>query len=423
MLAGVAIGFALGTKLTMGLTVPILLVLAIVVGRRALAWGFLGGVAGFVAIGMWGYVMNRHNTGHLLGVGTSGVQNRASPEYPESLRNGFLLVYGLMDGSILSSRFMHILALVGIAVGIGTGAWALRRYGRRRALRDGTMNALPFLAPVLVIGGAGLVAWIADKWGLPLRGDDGFLKPTEEILNMEYGRIANENYSAYGPVGIVAFLAAIGLTLWDVGRRRAGGRQLVLALALPVFLVLVALTTYWVPFLIRYFTLPAVIATPLLARLFASRLTTLCFLVAAAIAIGMTITHDQPKPLNNPYGFGRPWNLTQENALRTNSAYYVADALRPLQLIVPPRACIGSVLGVNEAAYLLYGRHHRHKVFYLPPDDALNEALRKGLWYVVLSKSYYTSLPGDFEAAGWKIRPLGSYWVLASHPGGGDATC
>ena len=58
------------------------------------------------------------------------------------------------------------------------------------------------------------------------------------------------------------------LTIWDFARRRVGARHLVLACALPVFLVFVALSTYWVPFLIRYFLLPAVIATPLLARLF-----------------------------------------------------------------------------------------------------------------------------------------------------------
>ena len=65
----------------------------------------------------------------------------------------------------------------------------------------------------------------------------GSSAPTKENLNQEYGRIANENYSAYGPVGIVAFLAAIALTIWDFARRRVGARHLVLACALPVFLV------------------------------------------------------------------------------------------------------------------------------------------------------------------------------------------
>ena len=45
-------------------------------------------------------------------------------------------------------------------------------------------------------------------------------------------------------------------------------RHLVLACALPIFLILVSLTAVWVPFLIRYFLIPAVLAAPLLARLF-----------------------------------------------------------------------------------------------------------------------------------------------------------
>ena len=135
-LAGVAMGFGLGTKLTIGLNVPILVALAIVLGRRVLAWGFAGGVVGFLAIGMWGYVMNHHVTGHWLGDGTS---RRAEPRLarvPRELRNAFHLMYGLMDGSILSSRLIHILALVGIAIGIGdrrVGALALRAGGARSA--------------------------------------------------------------------------------------------------------------------------------------------------------------------------------------------------------------------------------------------------------------------------------------------------
>ena len=423
-LAGFAMGLGVGTKLTVGVTVPIVACLALALGRRVLAWSVVGGIVGFVSIGMWGYVMNRHVTGHWFGVGTADVQNRASPHYPESLRNAFMLAYGLMDGSILSSRLIHALALVGIAVGVGVGAWSLWRHERRRALRDGTLSGLAFIAPLLVIGGASAVAWLSDRWGLPIRGEDGFLLPYTLDLNQEYGRIANENYSAYGPVGIVALLAAIGLTLWDYGRRRVGVRHLVLALALPVFLTLVALTTFWVPFLIRYFLLPAVIATPLLARLFRSRVVMAAFAVAACIAIGLTITHDQPKPLNNPYGLGRPWNLTQATALYTNSAGKASGALDAFNRAVPRNACVGAVLGPNEPAYLLYGRYHKRKVVYLSPNDTVNAALSHGLWHVVITQlTELTALADDFRNAGWDVQKLDDYWWLASYPKAGDAAC
>src|SRR6185437_1871130 len=53
-LAGAAAAFGLGTKLTVGLALPILAWLAFTRGRRTLATALGGGVAGFVALGMWG---------------------------------------------------------------------------------------------------------------------------------------------------------------------------------------------------------------------------------------------------------------------------------------------------------------------------------------------------------------------------------
>ena len=384
-LAGASAAFGLGTKLTTGLALPILVWLAITRGRRTLATALAGGVAGFVALGMWGYVLNAVHTGHLLGSGTAGVQDRGSPSYPGSVANAFYLMYGLMDASRLSSRLIHLLALAGIAIAVGVAAWALRRRGRLRALGDAAGVATPFLAPLLVIGGAAVVAFIARRWGFPIRGPGGLLGPLEENLNEEYGRIANEDYSAYGPVGIVALLVAGALTLRAYAARRVDARHLVLACALPVFLILVSLTAVWVPFLIRYFLIPAVLAAPLLARLFRTRATTAAYLVVAAISIGVTIAHDQPKPFNNPYGFGRPWNLTQVTALATNSDAYIGAALADYNKLVPAHACVGAVIDTNEPSYLLFGPKLEHHVVFLSSNDTVRTALDKGLFYVVIT--------------------------------------
>jgi hypothetical protein len=422
-LAGASAAFGLGTKLTTGLALPILVWLAITRGRRTLATAFAGGVAGLVALGMWGYVLNAVHTGHLLGAGTAGVQDRGSPSYPGSVANAFYLMYGLMDASRLSSRLIHLLALAGIAIAVGFAAWALRRRGRLRALGDAAGVATPFVAPLLVIGGAAVVAFIARRWGFPIRGPGGLLGPLEENLNEEYGRIANEDYSAYGPVGIVALLAAGALTLRAYAARRVDARHLVLACALPVFLILVSLTAVWVPFLIRYFLIPAVIAAPLLARLFRSRATTAAYLVVAAISIGVTIVHDQPKPFNNPYGFGRPWNLTQVTALATNSDAYIGAALADYDKLVPAHACVGAVIDTNEPSYLLFGPKLEHHVIFLSSNDTVRTALEKGLFYVVITTGVDRPVADRFKEAGWRIRPLAGYWLLASERRAGDGTC
>ncbi len=86
-LAGASVAFGLGTKLTAGLALPILAWLAFTRGRRTLATAIAGGVVGFVGLGMWGYVLNAVHTGHLLGSGTGGVQDRGLPSYPGSVAN------------------------------------------------------------------------------------------------------------------------------------------------------------------------------------------------------------------------------------------------------------------------------------------------------------------------------------------------
>jgi len=247
LLAGTAAAFGLATKLTTGLALPFLLWLALVRGRRTLAGALLGGIVGLAALGIWGYVLNTVHTGDPLGAGTQGVQDRAPPSYPGSVANAFYLMYGLMDLSVLSNHLIDLLALAGAAAALAAGAWTLRRASIRRALSDAALLALPFLAPLLVLGGAAIVAAGARWWGFPIRGPGGILAPLDSNLNEVYTRFSNEDYSAYGPVGIVALLAAAALTIRACLTGRADRRQLVLACVLPGFLILISLQVRWDP--------------------------------------------------------------------------------------------------------------------------------------------------------------------------------
>jgi Glycosyltransferase family 87 len=420
-LAGAAVGVGLGAKLTTALVVPVLLWLALLRGRTIAVLALSGAAAGLVAIGMWGYVQNLAQTGHVLGVGTAGIEDRASPAYPRSVANAFDLVYGLMDGSVLSSRLIHALAIAGVAGGLGVAAsrW---RSKQRRALGEGVGVAIPFIAPLLVIGGAAAVSWGAGLWGFPLRGAGGIIGPLNANLNLEYGRISNENYSAFGPVGVVALVVATVLTLVACVTRRVDPRHLALACAFPLFLILVSLTTAWNPFLIRFFLVPAVLAAPLLARLFPSRAVTLAYAVAAGLTAGLTIIHDQTKPLHNPYGLGVPWELTQVGSLTTNSngAFAIADA--KIHDLLPAGVCIGSVSAPWEPTYLLYGPRLQHRVFFLPPGDPLTDAIRHNLGYVAISAGTYASAADAFTRAGWSAQPIGGL-LLATAPHAAEGTC
>src|SRR5262249_60140409 len=79
-------------------------------GRGALAAAVAGGFVGFVALGMWGYVLNLAETGHVFGTGTYVLLDRAPPNYPGSVENGLYLLYGLMDLSVLSNDLIYWLS-------------------------------------------------------------------------------------------------------------------------------------------------------------------------------------------------------------------------------------------------------------------------------------------------------------------------
>ena len=57
-LAGAAAAFGLGAKLSTGLVLPILRLARARARAAHVRWGVAGGLVGFVAIGMWGYVLN-----------------------------------------------------------------------------------------------------------------------------------------------------------------------------------------------------------------------------------------------------------------------------------------------------------------------------------------------------------------------------
>ncbi|HEX4520104.1 MAG TPA: glycosyltransferase 87 family protein [Gaiellaceae bacterium] len=424
-LAGAAVAFGIGTKLTTVLVTPILAWLAIARSRRTFVLAATGGAVGLLAIGMWGYVLNAVHTGHLLGIGTGGVQDRANPGYPRSVANAFYLVYGLMDISVLSYHVIDWLALLGVALAAGGFVWLARRGRRREAAAEASGLALPFVAPLLVVGGAALVAWAAREWGFPIRGPGGVLGPLDTDLGETYTRIANEDYSAFGPVGIVALLAAAVLAAAAYVRGRADMRHLALATALPVFLILVAAGSVWVPFLIRYFLLPAVLTAPLMALLLRRRAVAAAWLCVAAFAIGFTFAKDQPKPFTSPYGYGHPWNVSAENALAENSDGAWADALRAYRADVPGAACVGVAVFVNEPTYLLFGPDFGHHLVFLDPNGGAPLATARAdvLSYVVVSNSLPQAIVQQFTDAGWTTRPLGTKWSLLSVPNPGPGTC
>jgi hypothetical protein len=91
--------------------------------------------------------------------------------------------------------------------------------------------------------------------------------------------------------------------------------------------------------------------------------------------------------------------------------------------VIPPYACVGTVLDVWEPSYLLYGPHFQHRVVYLPPVDTVAQANAHNLSYVVLSTGLDYDAPKNFEETHWHVRSLGGFWLLAVRPGADGGGC
>jgi hypothetical protein len=410
VLAGVSVAYGLGAKLTTALVLPILLLLALLRGRRATVLALGGALVAFAAVGMWGYVLNHDHTGKLLGNGGGRIENTTSPSWPGTGVTALFLVYETMDRGVLTNPEVHWLAIIGIAGAVAAGAWALQRGRRRAAGSEAAGVAPPFVSALLVIGAGWVLSWLSDRWGHPIRRPKGIVGP------LNHG--SNEDTSAFGPLGAVLMYALPLLTIAAVARGRFDARRVALAASVPLFLLLLVLESKWNEFLTRFLVVPVVLGAPLLAYLFGRRLATIAFAVVASFVGLLTIVHATAKPLS-----ARPWSFTQVRALEQAQDPEVATALARFQQLVPAHACVGAVLGLDEPAYLLYGPGLHHHVEYLPVTDAVHQALLRGLFYVVISTGPDRTAAEDFRKAGWNVRPLGQYWLLASEPNATTGAC
>jgi hypothetical protein len=396
LLAGLALGVGLGSKLTIALTFPVLALLAWRGGRRTAALVAGGGVLGLAAAGCWGYVLNIVHTGRLLGHGQGRVENSAATTLSGTVARSLHLVYRLFDLSLMPYWLVAVLAVAGCAL-----AAAL---ARRTRSPFAALAAAPLLAPALALA-------VLDIFAL----DPSYV-----------ARTASEDVSGFGPAGTAALLGAPVAALLSRRAQRRDPRFAALALALPTYIVLLAAFAKYNIWICRFLLVPVVLGAPLFATLCRRNAAATAMLVLGGLTLAFALVDDDAKKLGSPAG--RPWTLSQVGALKAFPAQptgtIVATALAAYDRAVPRDACVGAVLDPDEPAYLLWGRRLQRHVFFLPSLDALARADRDGVRYVVVSTGVNAPVSKPFAQAGWKVEPLGTYWQLAvAPPAGRTAVC
>jgi hypothetical protein len=408
-LAGVAAGLGIGVKLTTALVLPVLALFALRLGhRRAVGFG-LAGVVGFVTLGMWSFVLNIAETGHVLGHGGGRVEQTASPSFPGSLATAARISLRFIDRSGFSSKVVEALVLVAVATTIALViAWRRQHRSWRSTITTAATFGLALLAPIFVAG----LAILNELQSSPVHF---------HYLARVNSRV-DEDVSSFGPLGVLLLGVSI-VTVARFRRCRDDGR-LLLALALPVFIVALALTSRYNPWLSRFLIVPVALTAPLLGPVFGRRSATLGIVIVAATTIGVTLVRNELKPID---GTVRPWQLTAAEAVELQSwKPAAAIALRQIDAVVPPRACVGVLLDVNEPSYVLYGPKLGRRVMFMPAKGAPQAAESAGVPYVVIGSGAVAPLVDGFRAGGWTLRPLdprSNYWTLAISPRGGSGRC
>jgi Glycosyltransferase family 87 len=420
VLAGAATALGLGVKLTTALALPALLLLALARGRRAAGSFALAAVASFVLLGMWGFVLNLAETGHALGHGVSRLTQQASPSLTGSPATSFRVVFRLLDLTGLSDSVIALFAVVGIIAALATYL-----VGRRRGVEPAVAAAaagaviLPLLAPRLVPGIASIFHLAANAVSLPVHARASTGGPFFWSVN----RRVNEDLSGFGPLAGPALLIGSLIVLVLAARHRVGVRILALGLALPVFIVLLGLTSKYNPWIMRFLIVPVALAAPLLAALFRRRDVALAIAVVAVAGLAGVNLHNELKPLDGNGAY--PWQLTQAAAASLTWQPQAGAADVSLAYALPASSCVGAALGADEPAYLIFGPQLGRTVTFLPLANTVSAARRDSLTAVVIGQ--VPGVAASFAAAGWRLQPLTGppppYWTLATAPTAAAARC
>jgi hypothetical protein len=220
----------------------------------------------------------------------------------------------------------------------------------------------------------------------------------------------SEDLSAYGVIGGPLLLL---LSCWWLAQRRRTDARVVLGVALPLFLVLLALTSKYNPWLARFLLVPAALTAPLLAAAASRRTVVTAVVGVVVLQLALVQIRNEQKPLNSGT---RPWALTQAEALRLTFRPGFAGVSLALDRLVAPGTCIGAVVGPDDPSFVLFGDRLQRRVRFLPHAGATTAARASRLAVVVVRRA--SGLPARFARAGWRLRALGAPgttpWLLAT---------
>ena len=352
-IAALALGLAVGTKLTALFILPVLVLFALLLlPRRRLAELAVCTAVAFAAFGSFGYISNLRHTGSVFG---------ASAEV---------------------ESFKPEVTVKDLGANVARDYWRFIDFSGYRP------------SPSV----------LETIWSVGLAGFEGLDLPAEPPWP---NTTPNEDISYFGPLGILLVLPLSLLFVIAGAMKRTTRLRVVLALALPVFVLELALVYQYNPFVGRFLLIPVSLTMPLAAWLRPYRL--LCAALATTgivtLAVGLSLNHSKPTGVD---GTIPAWQLARWEAQSVTRAE-MRDALQWIERHLPSDARVGVLLAADDWDYPLYGPGLARTLVPLHDREPLREARRLGLQWVVVSgiRTGVTGAPGwnavSFPAASWTV--------------------
>jgi len=324
VLAGVALGLAAGTKLTFLYALPPLVAIGLAaLPRRRLAELCAAAIAGFALLGMYGYLQNLVETGR-----PQGKAQEVSSLPPQ-------------------------VTLAGTASSVARTAYRL-------------VDLSGFHPPgALTSHIAGAAKRVFETLHIPPNPPASTTIGTFEFAYAP-NDAASEDSSAFGPLG---FLLLVPLSLgflvaWAL--RRAARTRAAFALALPLYLLALALGTRWNLYVDRFLVTPAALTLPLAPAVLRRAGVRAAVLLVAAATLALALAYDASKPAGL-------WNRSRADAQAVRWPE-LRPVLEAVQKRVPARARLGVDLAAGDWEYPLWGPRLSRTLVWLPqqPPDGLD---------------------------------------------------
>jgi Dolichyl-phosphate-mannose-protein mannosyltransferase len=360
-LAGVATALAVGAKFTAAYGLVLLAALALLAPTRRLWPLRILTIAAGALIGSYWYLVNYHETGHLLG-DQSGTGKLTAPFDPAA---NVVTAYGdaldTLDLSGAQGKFILLFVVAGLAV-----AAATIRHGKRLAVAAGAVVMSPLVILVLSehVGRPGLLH-LYDLVGKP----PGYLAVGDGVSSSP--TTASDTASWFGPLGLLLVTTTAVATAYRVRHGRTHRWTLVLALAPFAWLVLAALTLTYHPWQGRFFIFPVALSAALWGGLLVNRAAAWTAVALVCTTALLSLAHYVEKPV----GLGSPvsvWKMPRWE-LQSSHDPPLGPLLRFVEENLPAHASVGLALGTNGFGFPFFGPHLSRRLVLVPTNSSGRE--------------------------------------------------